>query len=204
MAYRYSEDRSRQGAYHVWGKAKPGVWLFRDDEDRAEFEWLMDRHLSDVIHRDLRGRKIVSLRHEVRLCARNLLSSHYHLVLWQKIAGGISRLMRRVIAAYTDYYHRKYGTSGTLFPGPYRSDRLIGRKRFLWCVAYVHANHKRLLLESPHSTHGWYLAEEAPGWLEVASTLRAFGGRDAYLEYMKRYLERKSLDTELRVDNPRF
>jgi hypothetical protein len=205
MPYRYSADRFAPGSYHVWGRAKEGIWLFRDDEDRGHFESLVNRHLSRRPHFDSRGREVISLRDEVGLCARNLLSSHFHLVLWQKISGGIHRLMRRVILGYTQYYHRKYDTSGSLFPGPFRSDRLVGRKRFLWCVAYVHANHKRLLLSSRYSTHGLFLAgEDAPSWLEAERTLKVFGGLKAYEEYMARYLERKALDQDLRIDSPLF
>ncbi|MFT4048975.1 MAG: hypothetical protein QM648_03960 [Solirubrobacterales bacterium] len=205
MSYRYSSDRSRPGAYHVWGKVKSGLWLFRNDEDRRHFEYLINRRLSAVAQTDSRGRPIVSLAGEVGMCARNLLSSHYHLILWQKVPGGIDRLMRSVLNAYTSYYHRKYGTQGSLFPGPFRSDQLVGKKRLMWCIAYVNANHKRERLSWKFSTHRVLLdGADAPSWIEASKTLKLFGGRPGYERYMERYLERLELDQRLRIDNPQF
>lgn len=205
MAYLFAEDRADPGAYHVWGKALEGIWLFRDDEDRVTFEWLVNRHLSAVPQLDGRRRPYVCLRDEVRLCARNLLWTHFHLILWQRVNGGIDQLMRRVLNAYTRYYNDKYGRAGSLFPGPYRARLIEGRKSFMWRVAYVQNNHKREGLDWRFSTHRLFVAQDPPpSWLELDRTLTVFGGRDAYSDYMKRFLTRADLDRDLRIDGPDF
>lgn len=201
MAYRYTRDREFIGAYHSFHKGLNGMAIFRDDDDRKMFEWMIQRHLSTVPHKDQRGREYVSLRHEVRLVARNLMTTHFHLILWQKVPGGIDRLMRRVMASYVRYFHRKYGTHGPMFAGEYRARRLDGPKTFMWRVGYVHDNHKRLGVDYKFSTHALYLnPEAAPSWLEVGPTLKIFGGVDGYLEYMRKRAERNALDAELRID----
>ncbi len=203
MAYRYTRDRELPGAYHSFLRGLNGMTIFRDDDDRRTFEWMIQRHLSIVPNKDLRGREYVSLRSEVRLVARNVMTTHFHLVLWQRVAGGIDRLMRRVLAAYVRYFHRKYGTTGPLFAGEYRARRLDGPKTFMWRVGYVHDNHKRLGVDYEFSTHGLYLKpDDAPSWLEVGPTLKIFGGLDGYLDYMRKRAERNALDEELRVDSP--
>lgn len=203
MPYLFSQDRREPGGYHVWSHSRDRIWLFRDDEDRRVFEQMMNRHLSAVPHFDQRGRPYRCLRNEVRLCARVVLSNHFHLVLWQKVAGGIDSLMRRVLGAYTLYYHRRYGTSGPLFEGRFRSRRIEGRKSFMWCVAYVHDNHKGAGLDWKFSTHRLFIADEdPPSWLEAAKTLEVFGGLDAYQRYMAKFLERRRLDATLRLDDP--
>lgn len=65
------------------------------------------------------------------------MTKHFHPVLWQKVAGGIDRLMRRVTAGYVRYFHRRYGTSGPMFAGEYRARRLDGLKTFMWRVGGV-------------------------------------------------------------------
>jgi hypothetical protein len=203
MPYLYSQDRRERGGYHVWSHSLDGIWLFRDREDRQNFESMMNRHLSSVPQFDRRGRQLVNLRDEVRMCARNVLSNHFHLVLWQKIPGGIERLMRRVQVAYAHYFHQKYGTSGPLFEGRYRARLIEGRKSFMWRIAYVHDNHKRAGLDWDFSTHKLFVAEEAaPSWLEVDKTLEVFGGADGYKRYMAEFLERRRLDNTLRIDDP--
>lgn len=195
MPYLYSRSRWLPGVYHVWARAVDGAWLFRDDDDRRHFEFLVDRHLSTVQRFDRRGRPFAWLRTSVLLCAHNLLSSHFHMVLWQRTEGGIEDLMSRVLPAYVRYYHRRYGTSGPLIEGGFRAREIRGRKSFLWRVAYVHNNHKRMGTDWPFSTHRRLIAEEPPGWLEATRVLEAFGGRSEYLRYMDAF-------RELRVEDP--
>lgn len=200
MAYRYTSDRSQLGAFHVFNRARDGIWLFRDDEDRAQFEWMIARHLSPAGHSDRRGRPYTCLADEVSLNALNLLTTHFHNVLRQKRHGGIEHLMGRVLAAYTRYYHRKYGTSGPLFAGPYRARRIESPNSFKWRMAYVHDNNKRDGPCSKYSTHRYYLEPAtAPDWVDTRSALRVFGGERAYVEYMEEYAKRKSLDRALRL-----
>ena len=195
MPHLYSRDRHLPGVYHVWARAARGMWLFRDAADRRQFEYLMDRHLSATQRFDNRGRPFAWLRARVRICARNLLSSHFHLVLWQVTEEGIAELMSRVLPAYTRYYHRRHGTSGALIDGRFRACRIEGRKSFLWRIAYVHSNHKRLGTDWQFSTHHELIADDPPDWLEAARVLKAFGGLDDYLSYMTAY-------KELRLEDP--
>jgi hypothetical protein len=109
--------------------------------------------------------------------------------------------MRRAMAGYVRYFHRKYGADGPLFAGEYRARRLDGPKTFMWRVAYVHDNHKRLGLDYRYSTHRLFLnPQDAPSWLEVEATLKLFGGLDGYLEYMRLRADRNALDEDLRLD----
>lgn len=202
MAYKFSEEQSLPGTYHVWGKALDGVWLFRDDEDRANFEAILANYLTPKERRSRSDRPTILHSEEVSLCAANFLSSHYHLILWQRIAGGIERLMRRVIQVYTRYYHHKYGTRGSLFPGPFRARLIVGEKSLKWRIGYVQKNHKRLGLKWEFSTHRYFITDDFPAWLEVRKTLDVFGGRSQYLRYMEKYELRAALDEELRIDDP--
>jgi hypothetical protein len=205
MSYLFSQARSAPGIYHVWARGLNGLAIFRDDDDRRKFESLINRYLSEVPHFDARGRPYANLRHQVSLYARNILTTHYHLILWQKVPGGIDQLMRRVMTSYTRYFNQKYGEAGSPFPGPYRARRVRGEKSFRWAMAYVNANHKRLRLDAPFSTHHLLAgADEAPSWLDAKNALQAFGGRAEYESYMKKYLTRAELDDDLRVDNPKF
>lgn len=205
MAYKHTRDRRQPGAYHVFNRARDGLWLFRDDDDRRHFENLIDRHISSKPRVDRRGRPYAWLREEVRMNARCLMYTHFHLILWQRVPGGIDRLMRRVIATYTRYYNNKYGTSHALFEGEYRARRLQSPSEFRWCVGYVHDNHKSEGLIWPFSTHRFYLdPDDAPSALEVGPALRLFGGTDGYRRYMAERAERQALDRKLRTDDRLF
>jgi hypothetical protein len=205
VAHRNTSDRLKLGAHHVYNRARDGVQLFGDDEDRAYFAWLIDRHLSPGVRRDRRGRPFVCLVEMVTMNARCILTSHYHLILCQKIPGGIEQLMGRVLSTYTRYHHRKYGSSGPLFNGPYRSRHLATPKQFKWALAYVHDNHKRLGVDYRFSTHRAFVEPElAPGSLDFEPALRVFGGREDYLRYIEQRALRDELDAELRREDPFF
>jgi len=205
MPYRFTRDKLRPGAYHVYNRASDGEWLFRDDDDRRQFEHFIDRHLSRHERRDERGRAYTQLRDEVRMNARNLLYTHFHLVLWQRIPGGIERLMSRVLAAYSRYFHRRHGTSGPFYDGPYRARRIESPAQFRWRVGYVHDNHKREGVRWKFSTHSQLLVPaEASDALDAASTLKLFGGPDGYLAYMDKRAQRQALDHELRFEASLF
>lgn len=203
MPHRYSRERNLPGAYHVFNQGLGGMAVFRDDEDRQTFAWMIDRHLTSSPGHDLRGREFVNLRDKVRLNARNLMTTHFHLILWQRVPGGLDQLMRRVGPAYTRYFHRKYGGEGPIFRERYRARRLDDPQTFKWRIYYVHSNHSRLGLEWPHSTHRFYLEpDDAASSLDVESALKVFGGVPQYVEYLAQCAERSSLDARLRLELP--
>ena len=77
----------------------------------------------------------------------------------------MTRLMQSLMIAYVRYYNRKYGISGPLFAGAFRSRPLTTDKDLRWAIAYVHANHP----SGPtyrYSSHNAYLDDhQRPGWL---------------------------------------
>ncbi len=199
MPYLYTVDRRLPGMYHVWVKARAGLWLFHDDDDRRQFEFLMDRHLGRVVRKDGRGRAYQNFHDRVRLLARNLLSSHLHLILWQRSPDAIEPLMRRVLSAYVRYYNAKYERRGPLIRGRYRSRKISDLKSFKWRIAYVHDNHKRDGLDWEFSTHSRLIEDEPPGWLAAEAVLEKFGGRAAYLAYMDDFQRLRSDDPMTKV-----
>lgn len=173
--------------------------MFRDDDDREAFSDMIVRYLSASPTFDSRGRPYVNLRDQVRLFARNILTTHFHLAVEQLQRGGLEQLMQRVGATYTRRFNRKYGTSGDLFEERYGSRRIEDRKSFMWRIAYVNDNHKRLGVEYKFSTHKYFVDPGGPpGWLDSERALRVFGGRDAYLSYLSDREIRNRLDRELR------
>ncbi|HEY8747734.1 MAG TPA: transposase, partial [Tepidisphaeraceae bacterium] len=67
-------------AYHVMNRSAGKIDLFEDEGDYAAFE----RVLAEAVERDP----------SVRLCAYCLMPNHFHLVLWPKSDGALSRFMQ--------------------------------------------------------------------------------------------------------------
>lgn len=91
--------------WFVTSSAAPRKEVFRDDDDRAEFLAIL-------------GRSAAMLRW--RIIAYSLLRGRFHLVL-ETPEPNLSRGMRQINGVYTQYWNRRYGRSGTLFNGRYKS-----------------------------------------------------------------------------------
>ncbi|MGH2959131.1 MAG: transposase [Solirubrobacterales bacterium] len=193
MPRRNVSDRVQTGPHHVYNRARCGRAVFRDDADRELFIELLESRLGRAKFRSRRFRHAAAVL-DAEVCAMCLMTTHFHLIIWQHESEALRRLMQSVMIAYVRSYNRKYGTSGALFAGPFRARQLIGRKDLRWTTAYVHANHP----EGPNyrfSTHRAYLDDlDRPGWLNTTLALDAFGGRTAYATFMRDHATRAELN----------
>jgi hypothetical protein len=157
--------------------------MFRDDDDRDLFVEILQSRLRRAKFRDRIDRRAgESLAAEVS--AMCLMTTHFHLIVWQFQVETMRRLIQSVITAYVRMYNNKYGLSGPMFNGPFRSRPIANNRELRWVTAYVHANHP----DGPgyrYSTHRAHLDDhDRPGWLQTRRVLAAFGGREAYAEFM--------------------
>lgn len=184
--------------FHAYDRESDREPMFRDVEDRRTFLDLLRRHLSQVPSRDSRGRPHKSFRDVVRLVAFALKENHFHLVLYQVVSGGIGELMRPVLVAYTSYFNRKYGTSGSLFVDRTRRRMLDGRRDALDTISYVHDNHG-IDCGCEFCSHRLYVGDpnEVPSWIGVQGGLELFGGVTEYERFRSLRWERKQFDREL-------
>ena len=74
------------------------------------------------------------------LTAFALMENHFHLIVRENKENGISRYMQRVLNSYTKYFNTKYGHSGHLFQGPFKSVHIKNNEQLLHLSAYIHRN----------------------------------------------------------------
>lgn len=161
---------------------------------------MLNRYLTRHPTFDRFGRPYANLSEQVRLCARNVLTTHYHLGLDQLEAGGIAELMHRTTTSYVRYYNQRYGTKGSPFLGEYNSRKVEDLKQIKYRILYVNANHKTEGVGYRFSTHRRLLTpNDVPSWLDAERTLGFFGGLKEYRDYVTKYSTRLNLDEELRA-----
>ena len=76
----------------------------------------------------------------VEIIAYSLMSNHIHILLREKIEGGISRFMLKLMTAYSMYFNTKYERSGPLFTRPFRSKHVDSDKYLRWLFSYILLN----------------------------------------------------------------
>lgn len=73
-----------------------------------------------------------------------LMPNHYHLLLTQRVAGGISSFMHKMGTAYAMYFNRRYKRDGVLFQGAFKSVMIKEESHFDGIPFYIHSNPLKL------------------------------------------------------------
>jgi hypothetical protein len=185
MPHRNSRERSRAVRdFHVYNRQRDRDPIFRDDEDRRTFLWMISRYLTPVPQHDLRGRAYRNLRGHVEVLAFALMLNHFHLVIRQLRPGGLRMLMNGAMSSYVRYFNAKYGEDGSMFGERYRAAEKSDRRSLLNAISYVHDNHA-IDCGCEFCSHRFYAdpRSEVPSWLAAETGLQRFGGHDRYLDY---------------------
>lgn len=69
-----------------------------------------------------------------------LMPNHFHLLLRQRIEGGISLFMQKLGGGYTTYFNKKYDRSGVLFQGRHKAVYVDNESYFTHLSRYIHLN----------------------------------------------------------------
>lgn len=78
--------------------------------------------------------------HQVEIYCFSIMPTHFHLLLKQKKANGISHFMSQILNSFTRYYNIKYDRSGQLFFTPFRAVAVTTREQCIHVSRYIHLN----------------------------------------------------------------
>lgn len=176
--------------YHIYNRGNDKKLIFLDENDYARFLFLtlycqgkypfynISRYASYLVkHRVFNiEEKILSRILESRivdLVEFSLMPTHFHFLLYERIDGGISRYMQRILNAYTKYFNTKYGRNGHLFQGPFNAVYIETNEQLLHLSAYIHRN--------PRELEEWKDKEHLYFW----SSYQDYAGRNRWQELLK-------------------
>jgi putative transposase len=128
--------------YHVLNRANARLPIFEKSQDYQAFE----RVLED-------GRE----RYDMRLLAYCLMPNHWHLLLWPKRDGDLSRFMGWVTLTHTQRWHAHRGSAGTghLYQGRFKSFPVQEDDHFYAVCRYVERNALRARLVNRAENWRW-------------------------------------------------
>jgi REP element-mobilizing transposase RayT len=130
--------------------------------------------------------------------------NHFHLVVEQKVEGGVSELMKR-IGGYTYAFNEKYKRNGSLFQGTFKSVHVEDNTQLLHLSAYVNLNNKfgDKNIKNKLSKSSWleYKKIENKGICEKDIILKQFKSDKGYVDFaegsLKDILLRKNNEKEM-------
>jgi putative transposase len=119
--------------YHLYNRGADKRPIVSDDHDRFRFihslfEFNNENQSIPHLHRQLSevGPRTIKRSREPRkflvdLIAFCLMDNHYHLMVRQRVDGGVSKFVQKFGTGYTMYFNERHERSGVLFQGKFKS-----------------------------------------------------------------------------------
>jgi putative transposase len=126
--------------YHVLNRGNGRSDVFHKDQDFAAFLQL----LADA-----------NERLPMRVLGYVLLHNHFHLVLWPRHDGDLSRWMQWLMTAHVRRYHRHYHGSGHVWQGRFKAFPIQQDEHLLSVLRYVERNPLRANLVARAEEWAW-------------------------------------------------
>lgn len=140
------------GSYvHVLKRGAKKTVIVRDNDDRWRFLKLL-RYLNDENVPRNWDREITNLhisegfvrpahwpkpKPYVSILAYCLMDNHFHLLLQERMEGGVAKFMQRLCTSMSSYFNAKYQDSGTLFQSAYKARTVENDDYLQYLAAYI-------------------------------------------------------------------
>ncbi len=143
--------------YHIYNRGNEKQKIFRDRADYRRFIILLyyansvePVHLQTVSKeiKKLQGGtlKKIDERGEtlVDIGAWCLMPNHLHILIKEKIEGGISKFLSKLTTGYTMYFNKRYERVGSLLQGTFKAEHLDKDTYLKYLFSYIHLNPVKL------------------------------------------------------------
>jgi len=132
--------------YHIFNRGADKRIIFEDDGDLNRFLESLEKFNSVEPIGSLYEQSFSKIdsgqKKLVKIIAYCLNPNHFHLILQQKSANGISEFMKRLGGGYTWYFNNRHKRTGVLFQGKFKSVHIKSNEQLLHLSAYVNLNNK--------------------------------------------------------------
>lgn len=140
--------------YHVLNRGVEGRNLFNDGHDYARFvhdlyEFNDARPTNNSVYRfNIKGLRNPYFYEEIgdqreRIVDVHgwcLMKNHYHLLLSERVEGGLTLFMRKLNIGYANYFNERNARAGSLFQGRTKKILVGSEAHFLYILHYIHLN----------------------------------------------------------------
>ncbi len=177
--------------YHLLNRGVDKRDIYQDEEDRQRFVYGLwsfnDTRPIANTYEFLRSGSTFGLRKSksaerkaiVDIHAWCLMKNHYHLLVSERVDGGLTQFIKKLNIGYAKYFNERYQRNGTLFQGRTKKIPIETDAQWNYILHYIHLNPLDYL-------------KGAESW-----RIRSKGGvknaREA-LEYLKKYRWSSYLD----------
>lgn len=126
--------------HHVIQRGNDRQAVFREEADYARYlAWLRD----------------VAVAHGLAVHAYVLMPNHIHLLVTPPTDSALSRAMQSLGRRYVRWFNDKYGRTGTLWEGRFRSAPIDADRYLLACCRYIELNPVRAGMVGSPELYRW-------------------------------------------------
>ena len=126
--------------FHILQRGNNRTACFVEDEDRASYLFHLRRNLRPA---------------ECLLHAYCLMTNHVHLLVTPMRVDSCATLMKAVNQLHTQYINRRYGRTGTLWEGRFKSSAIEAETYLLNCYRYIELNPVRAAIVPEPAYYPW-------------------------------------------------
>lgn len=178
------KNYTENGFYHVYNRGVDKRDIFLDDLDYRVFLHLLKFYLlpqnitSQSQHPLTEVTGIIPVRlhlfqtlpNEIDLFAYCLMPNHFHLLIKQITADGVTKLLRRISITYAMYFNKRYKRIGHLFQGIFKAAFVENDAYLLHLSRYIHLNPIKVTgiipVTYPYSSYQYYLGTKSAPWVK--------------------------------------
>jgi len=129
--------------WHLIGRGVDKRDIVLDDSDRARFihDLYIFNDANPTPNFIVLGRHDSARQREqlVDIHVYSLMKNHYHILVSERIEGGISLFMKKLNMGYAKYFNEKYERSGALWQGKHRRVFIERDAHFLYIPFYLNS-----------------------------------------------------------------
>ena len=136
--------------YHLYNRGTDKRLVFLDEDDRQRFSKLLYlcNSQKSIVFRDIpigstygyeRGETLVDIG------AYCLMPNHLHILVHEKVEGGVSLFMQKLSTAYSMYFNTKYARTGALFEGRFKATHANSDEYLKYLFSYIHLNPVKII-----------------------------------------------------------
>ena len=132
--------------YHLYNRGTEKRLIFLDKNDYNYFLFLMYIcNTSKSIKLRDTGKNFDREETIVDIGAYCLMPNHFHILIHEKIEGGISKYMLKLMTGYSMYFNKKYERTGKLYEGVFKSTHANSDTYLKYLYSYIHLNPAKLI-----------------------------------------------------------
>lgn len=176
--------------YHIYSRGVNKSVIYKNHTDYIRFIFLLyaANSFEPVRIREWQGPSLPDIKRGetlVDIGAFCLMPNHFHILIKEKIDGGITKFMKKLMTGYSMYVNKRYDRTGTLFESRFKARHVDNDEYLKYLFAYIHLNPVKLI---------------EPEWkevgikdLEAAKTYLKEYSYSSYFEYLGRDREEKEI-----------